>query len=486
MGSSPKTQTVTQQAEIPSFLRPLMSQQAGIGQQALGQLNSQLSGATANDLVAGFTPAQMQGQQAAMDFASGASGQLPLAQDTVGGMVRGDFIGQNTPAVTDALRSIMGSGSMGSLDSATTDTLSRIASQSGLPSAATDQLSQFAQQSGIPGLATEQLSQFAQQGGVPGQAQQITADIAGSPFQLDQDAQNALQQSARGDYLHGGQGFDEAVQASMRAARPSILSGFANQGGVGAASGGLAQTAMQQAASDAFARLFDSERNRQMSASNQLGNFGLQSRQQQLGAAAQMADMGLANQQQQMAAAGQLGQLGLSDRGQQIGAASNLGSLGLADTAQQASAATSLGGLNLAQQQQRLAEQSQRLNAANSLGGFVDSERSRQLQASQVLPQLGLLGANVMQQVGGMQQAQNQQELGAPINAQQQLLQAAMMGLPMSGLLGSTQSQPVHRNTAGGILGGAMGGAGIAQALSLGGPWGWGLAGAGALLGGLG
>ena len=69
--------------------------------------------------------------------------------------------------------------------------------------------------------------------------------------------------TARGDFQFGNPGFDEAVQASIRAARPFVLSSFGRAGG---RPGGLADAAIQQVASDSFARLFSDERGRQQSA----------------------------------------------------------------------------------------------------------------------------------------------------------------------------------------------------------------------------
>src|SRR5690606_9906587 len=62
-------------------------------------------------------------------------------------------------------------------------------------------------------------------------------------------AQKALQDSAAGSHMYGTPGFDEAVQASIRAAQPVIASTFSNAGSGGLKSG-LAQIGMQQAASD--------------------------------------------------------------------------------------------------------------------------------------------------------------------------------------------------------------------------------------------
>jgi len=85
-------------------------------------------------------------------------------------------------------------------------------------------------------------------------------------------AENTLLSTARGDFLHGGAGFNEAVAAATRAATPGILSAF---GRAGRGVSGLSQQAIGQASSDAFARLFNDERGRQMHAAAALPNVGL-------------------------------------------------------------------------------------------------------------------------------------------------------------------------------------------------------------------
>lgn len=159
---SPPTTTV-QETTIPAELRPLVSQQATTGADALAALQAMLGGAGADNIVAGFDPLQIQAQQQAIDFAGGAGGFLPTAQD-------------------------------------------------------------------------------------------------------------ALMRTARGDFLYGGEGFDQAVDAATRQVQPHILSTF---GGAGRGTGGLAQTAIAQAISDAFAGQYGAERARQLTAATALPEFGL-------------------------------------------------------------------------------------------------------------------------------------------------------------------------------------------------------------------
>jgi hypothetical protein len=193
-----KSDTQTQSVQIPEFLRPFVEQQAQTGAGALGNLQSQLGGAGAAELVSPFNA----DQQAAFGMARQATGQ--------GG------------AIPTAL--------------------------------------------------------------------------------------NALQQTAAGDFLFGGQGFNAAVDAAMRQAQPHILSTF---GGSGRGTGGLAQTAMSQAATDAFARQFGQERQNQLNAAQAIpgvaaGGVGLLSgiggQQQQLAQQQLMAP--LTAQQMLLSAAG--------------------------------------------------------------------------------------------------------------------------------------------------------------------------------------
>lgn len=103
-------------------------------------------------------------------------------------------------------------------------------------------------------------------------AQQQAINVAGGAGGFIPTAQQGLLSTAQGDFLFGNPAFDEAVQASIRAAQPNILSTFGRSGGT---PGGLAQTAIQQAASDSFANLFNQERARQQQAQQLLPGIAL-------------------------------------------------------------------------------------------------------------------------------------------------------------------------------------------------------------------
>lgn len=143
--------------------------------------------------------------------------------------------------------------------------------------------------------------------------------------------------------------------------------------------------------------------------------------------------------------------------------------------------------------------------AADAFANLFGQERQRQLRAGQTLaqrelsaaqqlPGLALADAGILQNIGQQQQQMEQQMIDAPIQAQQQLLQASGGPVPLGSLLGSSATQPLSSNTGAGILGGAATGLGIGSMMApsgatglaaLGGPAGIGLGVGGALLGGL-
>lgn len=203
----------------------------------------------------------------------------------------------------------------------------------------------------------------------PGVASGLQSQIGGPLAGTD-----ALESTAAGDFLFGGDGFDAAVDAAVRRATPGILSTF-GAAGAGGATGGLAQEALGTAAIDAFASQFANERR------NQLG------------------------------AAGQLAGLDLAQTGQNVDTLGLLGNLGLA------------GG-------------DQELRQAQ-FGVNADLQNSRnQLAAAQLLPGLASADLDLLNRIGNMQQEQAQAELDAPRNALLQLLTASLGGTPITSLLG--------------------------------------------------
>lgn len=123
----------------------------------------------------------------------------------------------------------------------------------------------------------------------------------------------------------GSEGFNANVDASIRAAQPYIYSGFGKSGGVGATKGGLAQVAMQQAASDAFARLYGDERNRQLGAAQGMSNAEAQKAQ----AAAMAANAAAARERNRITERGMAADLLARERQNQMIAASGISGIGL-------------------------------------------------------------------------------------------------------------------------------------------------------------
>ena len=85
--------------------------------------------------------------------------------------------------------------------------------------------------------------------------------MAGSPVQ--RSANQQLQQTLNGDYLHGGQGFNAAYQAAANEIIPGVESRFNAGGRFGS---GLARQAETKALADAFASQYGAERQNQMRA----------------------------------------------------------------------------------------------------------------------------------------------------------------------------------------------------------------------------
>jgi hypothetical protein len=110
--------------------------------------------------------------------------------------------------------------------------------------------------------------------GVPGFATTALTDLSGKigDYEIPPEALQQLQDTLGGDFLYGGQGFNQAVEAAQRAAMPGILSTF---GAAGRGTGGLAEHAIAQSGIDAFARLFDSERGRQLQAAQILPQLSM-------------------------------------------------------------------------------------------------------------------------------------------------------------------------------------------------------------------
>lgn len=309
--------TATNTVNIPEFLRPLIGQATSITGSTLARLREMAQ--FGDDRVAGFTPDQRAAFEQVREFSGNVPG-LGILDAAAGG----EGLSFLPPGVGDAL------SGFGGLDF--------------LPPAARAALTQGASTSALP-----------------------------------QEQINQLRQTAGGDFLMGGEGFDSAVQAAVRAAQPAILSTFGGAG-VGGGTGALSQAAIGTAATDAFARQFAQERQNQMGAQDTLAR------------------------------------LGLADRGQQLQSAGLLGDFAAG-------------------------AEGRALEGSGLLAGLSDAERARQLQSAQMLPGLSLAGIQPLLDIGGMQQQNRQQQLSAPFDMQMQLL-GAILGIPgsFSPLFGGTQT----------------------------------------------
>lgn len=94
------------------------------------------------------------------------------------------------------------------------------------------------------------------------QQAQTNRSLQGNP--LLGAAQQQNYQTLQGDYLTGGQGFNQAFDAAQRQIIPGISGAFEQSGRYGS---GLHQESLSRGVGDAFAGLYDRERGRQQAAS---------------------------------------------------------------------------------------------------------------------------------------------------------------------------------------------------------------------------
>lgn len=335
--------------DIPSFLQPLINQVTGLGGDAFSTLNDLLGG----NLVAPRTPQEQIGEIIGTQRALGDGGFLPVAQQTFLDAAQGGGIENLLPA--DALNNLFGITGGGS----------------GLPQNVLDALAPGGQVAG-----TDRLSALADAGVAPNEV---------------------LQSIASGQDFNQG-AFDQAFQAALNRALPGITSNFGVQGGVGAGTGGLAQTAKTQAAADAFGNLFNANENRRLQAANILQQGDFQNR-------GQTADI-----------LSTLGQFDLSGRGLDITGATNLA--------------------NLLQQGDRTA-----IDAARTIGDLDLSSNAQALDAASRLPEMADLERNLLNQIGIDRREFEQLQIDRPIEAQNMLLSALFSSIPqLAPLFGETQT----------------------------------------------
>jgi hypothetical protein len=260
MGGQKEKQTQSDRVQIPSFLEPFVRQSVGTGSMALGEL-SRLS---RQDTVADLTPEQLQGLEGMRGMLGGD--YFSTAQNTFMDAAQGQGLDYLDPQLRQAL---MGSG--GNFD----------------------------------------LGSFVNQ------ARDATA------FTENDIARQALESTAGGDYLYGGEGFNRAVDAAVNAATPRVASAFG--GSVGGASGsGLARQAIGQSALDAFAGQYGNERRNQLGAANTLDAGGRADRAGYLGFAGNQMGREFAGQQMLAGMSG-------DERNRQMAAAAGLPDIGMLD-----------------------------------------------------------------------------------------------------------------------------------------------------------
>lgn len=411
--------------KIPRWLQPLAKQGAGVASDSLTSLGGLING---NDLVADFTGPQQLSQIMAASRALGEGGFFPTAQNTILDAASGQGLSFLPDAATSALTSAAGGSG---LEFIPADVLGRLSAIRGDVDGS--RLSELSNTSGILDGVVGTLGE----GGTPTAIGELQGILGES---LSPEALQNLQATANGDFLFGGPGFNEAVDEAVRRAAPNIISTF-GRAGVGGATGGLAQTAISQAATDAFARQFAQERDRQIGASQAL------------------ADLDIAGRGQDASIASTIGDLELGSRSQDITSADILGSLGLADTAQQGEFAGLLAQLGLAGGDQELAglsvlsslfgdERTRQLGSAELLANLGETERLNQLRAAELLPSLATADTDLLGDIGLDIQNQRQREISGPIDAQLQLMMAAL-GIPssISPLLGQSSKSRVKTDT---------------------------------------
>jgi len=86
---------------------------------------------------------------------------------------------------------------------------------------------------------------------------------AAGDTRLSASAQDMIDRTLRGDYLTGGEGFNSALTAAKNQIIPQVQSGFASRG---RSASGLARTAEASGIGDAFAKLYETERQNQFRA----------------------------------------------------------------------------------------------------------------------------------------------------------------------------------------------------------------------------
>ena len=237
-------------------------------------------------------------------------------------------------------------------------------------------------------------------------------------------------QTARGDFLGGSPGLDAAISRALDPVQDRIQSQFARAGRLGS---GANQELLTEGLTDAASRIAYQDYGRE--------------RQNQLTAQQNLAGLQQSQFNTQLQGLNALGGLSAQDMARQMQGAQN-----------QQAASQAMFGRQMA-----------------GLGGQAQTaaqDYARRLQAAQLAPKFADLdyqGAERLSAVGQAREGQAQAELEDAVNrynfqqTRDQEKLANYMSLVGGGTIGRTTSRPVYRNPLGSGLGGAMGGAQLAQ-----------------------
>ncbi|MEM7003117.1 MAG: hypothetical protein AAF529_20180 [Pseudomonadota bacterium] len=383
------------------------------------RLNNQLSYAGADDLVAGFTPqqliAQVMGTQQALDPNGDLAASTGALRDTVDGVDISQYISG------DAL-----------------NTLSDLSSSRGVPQevldliqsgdvAGVDMLGDLANSTALPDSVVQRLSSGS------GVDTEFLNNLLDGKTTAGTDA---LASTANGDFLFGGDGFNAAVEAAVRQAQPGIISQFAGAG-VGGGTGALAQEAISRAAVDAFASQFANERGNQLGAANSLASLEQGDRAQTADIAEAIQGLNLAGADFDANTAETLGRLTQSGIDLSGDLAAQIAGFDLSGRGQDLDSANLLASLFTN-------ENNERFDAASLLANLGIGERANSLAAAERLPGISTLPIELLSAIGGERQSLNQAQLEAPINANLQMIQAALAGVPIESLLGGKTKTRSH------------------------------------------
>lgn len=147
---------------------------------------------------------------------------------------------------------------------------------------------------------------------LPETAFDTLSGAAGSGSSIDflpPEARAALESTARGDFLFGGGGFDEMVDAAVRSATPHIASAFG--GTRGGANSIFAKDAVGQTAVDAALAHMQRERDRQINAAGTLAGFGSEGANRSLTASNILSDFAVGERDRRERSAARLPEIGL-------------------------------------------------------------------------------------------------------------------------------------------------------------------------------